>query len=877
MAKKIKTVAGTDGYEYPVTSYELVVDENGESVKTKLAQLSGSSGGSLSGYVTKETGNANQITFADGQTFQAKLDAGTLKGEKGDKGERGLQGEQGPAGVNGKDGLTTSISVNGTTYTQADGLITLPNYPIVYTKTSELTNDSNFITDTEVNTKIAEAQLGGSGGTVDLSQYATKDDLNNYQEKINSYRTVNLKLTDIDNTGAVDVTNELQSVLDKATEYGGIEVVFDEGTYLTKALRIHKNTTLKLTNNTIILRNRESTDKCMFYNGEYGNRNYATEYNGDGNITIIGGIISGNHTDEDEELVYGHACFALSHGENINITNVKMYDASNGDHIFDISGCRNVNISNCEFNGVYGSQEPRAEMIQIDYTSDGSFPHFGSGDNTQSQNITITNNIFRKNPNNANSTCRTVLGTHSAIGTTPKNITFSNNTVENWKYTCISFPAVDGLYIENNTFNGNGTSAQLLSIANNARTENNNNIKFNNNKVRDITTTSIDLRICSITGKNGESKSLEFKGNTFSNIVNETVNILLYIYNFNDILFEDNNIDIYGKGCWFESCNNININNNIFNEGILNGDAFNFSVCDGINIKNNTFNKKETGTIFFFRDNSNTNVYLEGNTAIINATLMVEYSTGCDLYLDNNNFQAKTMYMNKLGTVTIKNSIFTISNFIDFQCDELNLENNILTGINLGRNINEITTLNMSFNTFKSFARAYTQTLYSKQNIFEGKAEFNVSSFSNLFDNQFLDELKILGDNQLCFAKYNIIRKKIIVSVNKFYFEFNNVVFDVISTNYTGIDLVALTSAKIENNNFINLSSDHNVIYWIKINDRSGTDINTFNNNFEGTFNKIIFDSRAGAPLTDYCKIISSDGNTIKKIYINSSGTITIA
>ena len=65
MVKKIKTVVGTDGYEYPITSYELVVDENGESIKSKLAQLSGSSGGSLSGYVTKETGNASQITFAD--------------------------------------------------------------------------------------------------------------------------------------------------------------------------------------------------------------------------------------------------------------------------------------------------------------------------------------------------------------------------------------------------------------------------------------------------------------------------------------------------------------------------------------------------------------------------------------------------------------------------------------------------------------------------------------------------------------------------------------------------------------------------------------------------------------------------------------------
>lgn len=116
----------------------------------------------LSGYVTKETGNANQITFSDGQTFEDKLNAGTLKGDKGDKGEQGLQGErgpqgiqgekgdkgeqgiagergpkgekgdigpQGPAGADGQDGLTTSISVNGNTYTHVNGVITLPNYP----------------------------------------------------------------------------------------------------------------------------------------------------------------------------------------------------------------------------------------------------------------------------------------------------------------------------------------------------------------------------------------------------------------------------------------------------------------------------------------------------------------------------------------------------------------------------------------------------------------------------------------------------------------------------------------------------------------------------------------------------------------------------
>lgn len=42
---------------------------------------------------------------------------------------QGAQGERGPAGADGQDGLTTSIYVNGQTYTQVDGTITLPDYP----------------------------------------------------------------------------------------------------------------------------------------------------------------------------------------------------------------------------------------------------------------------------------------------------------------------------------------------------------------------------------------------------------------------------------------------------------------------------------------------------------------------------------------------------------------------------------------------------------------------------------------------------------------------------------------------------------------------------------------------------------------------------
>lgn len=73
---------------------------------------------------------ANDISFLDGETFQDKLDNGSLKGEPGETGPQGPQGEPGPAGQDGKDGqdgTSVSISVNGEKYNHSDGTITLPN------------------------------------------------------------------------------------------------------------------------------------------------------------------------------------------------------------------------------------------------------------------------------------------------------------------------------------------------------------------------------------------------------------------------------------------------------------------------------------------------------------------------------------------------------------------------------------------------------------------------------------------------------------------------------------------------------------------------------------------------------------------------------
>ena len=89
MITGLSTVATSGSYNdltnkptIPTKTSQLTNDSdfvNSTYVSNKIAEASLSGGEvDLSGYVTKETGNANQITFSDGQTLQAKLDDGTL-------------------------------------------------------------------------------------------------------------------------------------------------------------------------------------------------------------------------------------------------------------------------------------------------------------------------------------------------------------------------------------------------------------------------------------------------------------------------------------------------------------------------------------------------------------------------------------------------------------------------------------------------------------------------------------------------------------------------------------------------------------------------------------------------------------------------------
>ena len=107
-----------------------------------------------------------------------------------------LKGDKGETGAKGTDGLTTQVRVNGVTYTQSSGIITLPDYPTlsesgtgmtttqeqqlssayehsqsphvqnsdIPTKISDLENDSNFTTKTYVDNAISNVEVSGSSG-----------------------------------------------------------------------------------------------------------------------------------------------------------------------------------------------------------------------------------------------------------------------------------------------------------------------------------------------------------------------------------------------------------------------------------------------------------------------------------------------------------------------------------------------------------------------------------------------------------------------------------------------------------------------------------------------------------------------------------------
>lgn len=151
------------------------------------------------------------------------------QGDKGDPGEQGPEGPMGPQGPQGDIGEPASIKVNGQQYDRdAYGLITLPSYP---TTTSDLTNDSGFITDAS------------------LANYLEKDTFKEINWSITDSNNITHKLTLKAEPAIIDPANNTEYRL-KLEQYEGNFIkhslyIADSGDIVIGSITpVYHNTTL---------------------------------------------------------------------------------------------------------------------------------------------------------------------------------------------------------------------------------------------------------------------------------------------------------------------------------------------------------------------------------------------------------------------------------------------------------------------------------------------------------------------------------------------------------------------------------------------------------------------------------------------------------
>lgn len=181
------------------------------------------------------------------------------------------------------------------------------------------------------------------------------------KENVNQI-VLNVKTYGAKGNGVADDTIAIQQALDEVESYGSAEVYVPQGTYnLTGELYIKKNTTFHLHHEAVLMRNHA------------GNllRNYTltdefSQYNGNGNITIQGGVFDCNGANV-QRVCNG---IALAHAENITLNKITIKDIYEG-HGVELTGIRNWKITNSFFLGFKGNNY-YSEAIQVEFAGIGT-------------------------------------------------------------------------------------------------------------------------------------------------------------------------------------------------------------------------------------------------------------------------------------------------------------------------------------------------------------------------------------------------------------------------------------------------------------------------------------------------------------------------
>lgn len=252
-----------------------------------------------------------------------------------------------------------------------------------------------------------------------------------------------------------DETKSIQALLDLAKTEGSVSLYFPKGVYgMSGYLRMYKNTNIQMSQDTVIKRLGKGNN--VFVNGEFGNKTYATGYNGEGNIHFNGGTIDLNSKDAPIRIDKDISAFDIGHGNNISFSNMTIKNGQNG-HYFQISSSSNVSFKNCIFKDVYhnsSTNNMNYELIQIEVATEESFPIFGGYDGTISQNIDIDNCVFENIIRAIGTHGDGKFGTRTVIYS--KNIRIQNCKFKNSIDNMLNLTAYDNVVIKNNKIETTG-------------------------------------------------------------------------------------------------------------------------------------------------------------------------------------------------------------------------------------------------------------------------------------------------------------------------------------------------------------------------------------------------------------------------------------
>lgn len=281
-----------------------------------------------------------------------------------------------------------------------------------------------------------------------------KDRLSDFDKKVSGAGDVYFPMYTPQMRGATgkveqDATAIIQSILDIAITRGAVYCHIPKGTYrLTNRLFLSTNTKIVMDKGVTLIRDHPAG---WFVNGKPGDS--FTGYNGNGNITIEGGVLDGNLVNHNN---YFNA-IGLARGQNIVLRNIEIRDVR-GAHAVDLNACKDVLIEKCRFkgydinytvNGDGGSKE--REAIQISAHTEGGFNFFGTWDGLPCENVTVRDNYFGKSDNLP--AYPAGVGNHGhTFDKYNKNIRVYDNTFDGMTFAGVRPFVFHNTWIKGNTF-----------------------------------------------------------------------------------------------------------------------------------------------------------------------------------------------------------------------------------------------------------------------------------------------------------------------------------------------------------------------------------------------------------------------------------------